>query len=110
MLIVAVVVLTIAGLAQIALGILVSTNKFDPLLPHERKKLPAKVRKRARRANAVSMIGAGLILIALAVGILLDSHLIQILSAVAMIVFAAIMLVWSLKLESKYLKQRYKQK
>ena len=99
-------VLIIFSVGQILLGIATLTGKFEPLLPKERKKLPAKVRKKARRLNGISMLATSLILCLLAAGMLVDLDILINISAILMIIFIAIMLPVSLKTESKYFKKK----
>ena len=99
-------VLIIFSIGQILLGIATLTGKFDPLLPKERKKLPAKVRKKARRLNGISMFATSLILCLLAAGMLTSLNILINISAALMVIFIAIMLVISLKTEGKYFKKK----
>ena len=98
------IILIVFSVGQILLGIATLTGKFEPLLPKERKKLPAKVRKKARLLNAISMIATSVILCLLGVGMLVDLDILINISAILMIIFIAIMLPVSLKTESKYFK------
>lgn len=97
-------ILIIYSIGQIALGIAVLTGKFEPLLPAERKKLPAKVRKKARRLNGISMLAASAILCLLSIGMLTSIDILIYISAVAMVVFIIVMSAISLKTESKFFK------
>lgn len=98
------IVLIVFSIGQILLGIATLTGKFDPLLPKERKKLPAKVRKKARFLNGISMIITSAILCLLGVGMLTSLDILINISAALMVIFIAIMLVISLKIEGKYFK------
>lgn len=98
------IVLIVFSIGQILLGIATLTGKFDPLLPKERKKLPAKVRKKARHLNGISMFATSLILCLLAAGMLTGLNILINISAALMVIFIAIMLVVSLKTEGKYFK------
>ncbi len=97
-------ILIIYSIGQIALGIAVLTGKFEPLLPVERKKLPAKVRKKARCLNGISMLATSAILCLLSIGMLTSIDILIYISAVAMVVFIIVMSAISLKTESKYFK------
>lgn len=97
-------ILIIYSIGQVALGIAVLTGKFEPLLPVERKKLPAKVRKKARRLNGISMLATSVILGLLSIGMLTSIDALIYISAVAMVVFIIVMSVISLKTESKFFK------
>ncbi len=97
-------ILIIYSIGQIALGIAVLTGKFEPLLPVERKKLPAKVRKKARCLNGVSMLATSVILCLLSIGMLTGINALIYISAVAMVVFIIVMSAISLKTESKFFK------
>ena len=97
-------ILIIYSISQIVLGIAVLTGKFEPLLPAERKKLPAKVRKKARRLNGISMLATSVILCLLSIGMLTGIDVLIYISAVAMVVFIIVMSAISLKTESKYFK------
>ncbi len=98
------IILIIFNISQILLGLATLAGKFDPLLPKERKKLPAKVRKKARFLNGISMIIASAILCLLGAGMLTSLNILINISAALMVIFIAIMLVISLKTESKYFK------
>ncbi|MCR4752820.1 MAG: hypothetical protein K5837_00150 [Candidatus Saccharibacteria bacterium] len=98
------IVLIVFSIGQILLGIATLTGKFDPLLPKERKKLPAKVRKKARFLNGISMIITSTILCLLGAGMLASLNILINISAALMVIFIAIMLVISLKTEGKYFK------
>ncbi len=98
------IVLIVFSIGQILLGIATLTGKFDPLLPKERKKLPAKVRKKARFLNGISMIITSAILCLLGAGMLTSLNILINISATLMAIFIAIMLVISLKTEGKYFK------
>ncbi|MCR4753552.1 MAG: hypothetical protein K5837_04010 [Candidatus Saccharibacteria bacterium] len=98
------IVLIVFSIGQILLGIATLTGKFDPLLPKERKKLPAKVRKKARFLNGISMIITSAILCLLGAGMLTSLNILINISAALMVIFIAIMLVVSLKTEGKYFK------
>ena len=98
------IILIVFSVGQILLGIATLTGKFEPLLPKERKELPAKVRKKARRLNGISMLAASLILCLLAAGMLTSLNILINISAALMVIFIAIMLVISLKTEGKYFK------
>lgn len=98
------IVLIVLNVWQILTGIAVLLGKFDPLLPKERKKLPAKVRKKAQRLNGISMIATSAIFLVLCAGMLLDQNILIIISAILMILFIAIMLPISLKTEVKHLR------
>ena len=100
------IVLIVFSIGQILLGIATLTGKFEPLLPKERKKLPAKVRKKARRLNGISMLATSLILCLLAAGMLTNLDALINISAILMVIFIAIMLPISLKIESKYFKKK----
>ena len=100
------IVLIVFSVGQILLGIATLTGKFEPLLPKERKKLPAKVRKKAHRLNGISMLATSLILCLLAAGMLTSLNILINISATLMVIFIAIMLVISLKTESKYFKKK----
>ena len=100
------IVLIVFSVGQILLGIATLTGKFEPLLPKERKKLPAKVRKKARRLNGISMLATSLILCLLAAGMLTNLNILINISATLMVIFIAIMLVISLKTEGKYFKKK----
>ena len=100
------IILIVFSVGQILLGIATLTGKFEPLLPKERKKLPAKVRKKARRLNGISMLATSLILCLLAAGMLTSLNILINISAALMVIFVAIMLVISLKTESKYFKKK----
>ena len=97
-------ILIIYSIGQIALGIAVLTGKFEPLLPTERKKLPAKIRKKARRLNGISMLATSVILGLLSIGMLTSIDALIYISAVAMVVFIIAMSTISLKTENKYFK------
>lgn len=97
-------ILIIYSIGQIALGIAVLTGKFEPLLPVERKKLPAKVRKKARCLNGISMLATSAILGLLSIGMLTGIDVFIYFSAVAMVAFIIVMSAISLKTESKYFK------
>ena len=97
-------ILILYSIGQIALGIAVLTGKFEPLLPVERKKLPAKVRKKARRLNGISMLATSVILGLLSIGMLTSIDALIYISAVAMVVFIIAMSAISLKTESKFFK------
>ena len=99
-------ILLIFSVGQTILGIAVLTGRFEPLLPKERKHLPAKVRKKARLLNAISMIATSAILCILGVGMITGLDILIYISAVAMAIFAIAMLVVSLKTESKYFKKK----
>ena len=96
--------LIIYSTLQIYMGIATIRGKFDPLLPKERRKLPAKIRKKARMLNAISMFVTSGILYLLGIGMLLDLSLLIQISAVLMIVFIIVMAVISIKLEAKHLR------
>ena len=98
------IILIVFSVGQILLGIATLTGKFEPLLPKERKELPAKVRKKARRLNGISMLATSLILCLLAAGMLTSLNILINISATLMVIFIAIMLVISLKTEGKYFK------
>ena len=98
------IILIIFNISQILLGLATLAGKFDPLLPKERKKLPAKVRKKARLLNAISMIVTSTILCLLGVGMLTGLDIIVNISAFAMVSFIIIMLPISIKTEAKYFK------
>ena len=98
------IILILFNIGQILLGLATLAGKFDPLLPKERKKLPAKVRKKARRLNGISMLVTSLILCLLGVGILTGLDIIVNISAFAMVSFIIIMLPISIKTEAKYFK------
>ena len=98
------IILIVFSVGQILLGIATLTGKFEPLLPKERKELPAKVRKKARRLNGFSMLATSLILCLLAAGMLTNLNILISISATLMVIFIAIMLVISLKTEGKYFK------
>ena len=100
------IVLIIFSIGQILLGIATLTGKFDPLLPKERKKLPAKVRKKARFLNGISMIITSAILCLLGAGMLTSLNILINISAALMVIFIAIMLVISLKTEGKYFRKK----
>ena len=98
------IVLIVFSIGQILLGIATLTGKFDPLLPKERKKLPVKVRKKARFLNGISMIITSAILCLLGAGMLISLDILINIAAVLMVIFIVIMLVISLKTEGKYFK------
>ena len=98
------IILILFNIGQILLGLATLAGKFDPLLPKERKKLPAKVRKKARLLNAISMIVTSTILCLLGVGMLTGLDNIVNISAFAMVSFIVIMLPISIKTEAKYFK------
>ena len=98
------IILILFNIGQILLGLATLAGKFDPLLPKERKKLPAKVRKKARRLNGISMLVTSLILCLLGVGILTGLDIIVNISAFAMVSYIIIMLPISIKTEAKYFK------
>ena len=98
------IILIIFNISQILLGLATLAGKFDPLLPKERKKLPAKVRKKARLLYAISMIVTSTILCLLGVGMLTGLDIIVNISAFAMVSFIIIMLPISIKTEAKYFK------
>lgn len=98
------IILILFNIGQILLGLATLAGKFDPLLPKERKKLPAKVRKKARLLNAISMIATSTILCLLGVGMLTRLDVIINISAFAMVSFIVIMLPISIKTEAKYFK------
>ncbi len=100
------IVLIIFSIGQILLGIATLMGKFDPLLPKERKKLPAKVRKKACFLNGISMIITSAILCLLGVGMLTSLNILINISAALMVIFIAIMLVISLKTEGEYFKKK----
>ena len=100
------IVLIVFSVGQILLGIATLTEKFESLLPKERKKLPTKVRKKARRLNGISMLATSLILCLLAAGMLTNLDILINISAILMVIFIAIMLPISLKTESKYFKKK----
>ena len=70
------IVLIVFSIGQILLGIATLTGKFDPLLPKERKKLPAKVCKKASFLNGISMIITSAILCLLGAGMLTSLNLV----------------------------------
>ena len=98
------IILILFNIGQILLGLATLAGKFDPLLPKERKKLPAKVRKKARRLNGISMLATSAILCLLGIGMLTGIDALIYISAVAMVVFIIVMSVISLKTESKFFK------
>lgn len=98
------IILIIFNIGQILLGLATLAGKFDPLLSKERKKLPAKVRKKARLLNAISMIATSTILCLLGVDMLTRLDVIINISAFAMVSFIVIMLPISIKTEAKYFK------
>ena len=98
------IILIIFNIGQILLGLATLAGKFDPLLSKERKKLPAKVRKKARLLNAISMIATSTILCLLGVGMLTRLDVIINISAFAMVSFIVIMMPISIKTEAKYFK------
>ena len=102
--IVAVALITF-GIMQMTTGIATIIGKFDPLLPQERKKLPSKFRKEARMLNAVSMIATSVIFYILGIGMLLGFEILQVMSAILMAVFVPVMLIISIKIETKHLRK-----
>ena len=100
------IILIVFSVSQIILGFATLTGKFDPLLPKERKKLPTKVRKKARFLNGISMLATSAILCLLGIGMLANLNILINISAIAMVIFIAIMLVVSLKTEGKYFKKK----
>lgn len=98
------IALIVFSILQIATGVATLKGKFDPLLPKERKKLPARIRKKARLLNAISMIITSAIFCILSVGLLLNLEILQVLSAILMTTFILVMLVISLKIEVKHLR------
>ena len=98
-------VLIVFSILQIFTGIATIIGKFDPLLPKERKKLPAKHRKKAKMLNAISMIVTSLIFIAFSIGILLNNNTVIIASAIAMAAFIVVMLPVSIRAEAKHLRK-----
>lgn len=98
------ITLIIFSIGQIFLGLATIVGKFDPLLPKERKKLPAKIRKKARLLNAISMIVTSMILCVLGVGMLANLDILINSSALAMVIFIIVMLIVSFKVEGKYFK------
>ncbi len=99
------IIVFIAAAVQALLGFLTLSGRFDPLLPKERKKLPAKARKKARALNGVSMLGAGVALLILGLGILLYSNIMLISASILMVVLIVVILYYGLKIEGKYLKR-----
>lgn len=99
------IILIVFSVWQIIVGIATLMGKFNPLLPKERKKLPAKVHKKAKQLNGISMIVTSLIFIVLSIGMLLDLEVLQIISAILMAAFIIIMLPISLIAEGKHLKK-----
>ena len=98
------IILFIFSAGQICLGVMTILGKFDPLLSRERKKLPAKIRKKAKMLNAISMIITSVIFCILGVGLLTGVDCLIKLSAILMAAFIVIMLIVSIKVEGKYLK------
>ncbi|MBR0134341.1 hypothetical protein IJM16_03695 [Candidatus Saccharibacteria bacterium] len=98
------IVLIIFSVMQILTGIATICGKFDPLLPKERKKLPAKYRRKAQLLNAISMIVTSLIFCVLSIGMLLNLQILILISAILMVLFILVMLPISIKAEAKHLK------
>lgn len=98
------IILIVFSAGQILLGIATLTGKFEPLLPKERKKLPAKIRKKARLLNAISMIVTSMILCVLGIGMLTNLDVLINSSALAMVIFIIVMLIVSFRVEGKYFK------
>ena len=100
------IILIIFSILQIGPAILVLFDKFDPLLPTERKKLPAKIRKPARNLNAVAMIAASAIFLIVSAGMLLKLDILLTIDAILFAVFAVVIITLAIKLEGKYIKKK----
>ena len=98
------IALIIFSILQIITGAFTLAGKFDPLLPKERKKLPTKIRKKARLLNAISMIVTSVIFCILSVGLLLNLEIRVTISAILMATFIIVMLIVSLKVEARHLR------
>ena len=100
------IIILIYSIGQIALAVMVLTGKFDPLLPKERKNLPAKVRKQARALNAVAMIATSLVFCAVSVGLLFNLDYLLKIAATMFGVVVVIILFLGIKIEGKYFKNK----
>lgn len=98
------IILIVFSVGQILLGIATLTGKFEPLLPKERKKLPAKVRKKARLLNAAAMIATSVIICIISAGLLLSQDMLLTVATALFAITAIVILVLGTKLEGKYLK------
>ncbi len=99
------IIVIVAAIIQALLGVLTLSKRFDPLLPKERKKLPAKARNKARTLNGVSMLGAGVALLVLGLGILLYSNIMLVSASILMAILIIVVLYYGIKIEGKYLKK-----
>ena len=99
------VIAFLSAIIQALLGVLTLSGHFDPLLPKERKKLPAKVRKKARTLNGVSMLGASAALLVLGLGVILYSNIMLILASILMVILIVVVMYYGIKIEGKYLKK-----
>lgn len=99
------VVLLIFSDWQAINGVLVLLDKYNPLLPKERKKLPPKYHKKAKQLNGISMIVTSAIFYILSAGMMLDNYIIIYISAGLMLSFILVMLFLSYKYEAKHLKK-----
>ena len=96
------IILIATGTPQFVLGFLIMVGKFNPLLPKERKKLPAKVRKKAKLLNGISIMASGVLFCILGVGLLLNSEVLMIVAAAMMALLVIIVLPIGLMMEEKY--------
>ncbi len=99
------IVLIVFSVWQAVNGVLVLLDKYNPLLPKERKKLPSRYHKKAKQLNGISMIVTSVIFCILSAGMLLNLSILVYISAVLMLAFILVMLVISLKSEAKHLKK-----
>ena len=86
-------------------GVLVLLDKYNPLLPKERKKLPGRYHKKAKQLNGISMIATSVIFYILSIGMLLNNDIIVYISAGLMLSFILVMLFISFKYEVKHLRK-----
>ena len=103
--IIAIIILAFS-IGQIGLAILVLTDKFDPLLPKERKKLPVSARKKARTLNAAAMISTSLVFIVIGIGLLFNLGVLLNVAVVMFIAITIVILFLGIKIEGKYLKDK----
>ena len=101
------IIIIILSILQIGMGIQVLLGKFDPLLPSERKKLPAKARKKAQQLNAIAMFVTSAITCVLGVGLLLNSEIIMAASAILLVVAFIVMTILGFQAEGKYMVKNY---
>ena len=87
------IILIVFSIGQILLGIATLTGKFEPLLPKERKKLPAKARRQARVLNALAMIQTGIAPIILSASLLFELNSLVIIAAIMYVVIAILVIL-----------------